>query len=1085
MGGWRWPSLGSWWRCRAARPPTRPSLRLRPAVERSGGAHPVGAGEERRPPKNLDLDQALERTILPGEAHEYRVALASGEYFELEVEQRGVDVGLSWFDPRGELLLEMDLPTADLGFEPLVGVAEETGSYRLRVEAWESEDAAGSYVIAPLVRRPAGDPERLRARAARSFHAAERLFWSREYAEALSPYQEAMDLWRQAGDEFWQAETLDRIGSTHRRLGDWAEAAGYHARALELFEGLDEPTFTAVSSTHMGMDCYELGEMEASSRYYARSLELQRRLGDRRGQGISLGSLAEISKIQGETQRALDNFQAALELLDRPEDRRYRAPVLHNYGTLFRLLGKRQSAVEYLRQAERAYAAVGDARGQASSLSQIGQLAFEAGELERALRLLRHSLDLRRQLEDRRGEAVALRKIGSVLLAEGTVDGALDHYLRALELLDGLGSPRSEAAVLTDLGRLQNRLGRFEDALVYHRAALDLYERVGDPVGEAEALLSVADSERRRGRLVAARAAGERALEIAETLRLRPLSEDLRFSFFSTAQRFFDFYIDLLMELDRADPAAGHGARALQASERGRARSLLDLLGEAGAEIRADAAPGLLEEERAMQRLLNRSVELMEDETASDGRREAAARQVRRALEGLEAARAAIRRQSPRYAALTQPRPLDVDEIQRQVLDGETVLLEYRLGPDRSFLWFVTADELSSYELAPASEIERSVQAAHTLLRAGPRRESEGRTRALLCELSRLLLRPVAGRLGRKRLAIVADGALEYLPFAALPDPEAQNDCLEAEPLVAAHEIVYLPSASTLAVLRREERSRETPAATLAVLADPVFSADDERLGRPAAGSAGATRGAANGGAAAVSRDGAPGRPVPFPRLRHSRAEAEAILGMVPPAEAYGALDFDASRQVVLSGRLEDYRILHFATHGVLNAEEPALSGNCLVASGPKRSIYRGLSAGARDLQPQAAGRSRGAGRVRDGTRQGSEGRGPGRAGPGFMYAGASRVMVSLWKVSDRGTADLMGAFYRNLLQAGPRDRRRRCAGRSSSCASKGRSPSTGPASCSRVIGGLWGNERSNRPMTGPSTPKTPADDPATKGVNR
>lgn len=950
---------------------------------------------------------------MPGEVHDYLLVLEAGDYFDLEVEQRGIDVGLSLFGPDDGLLLEMDLPIADLGVEPMLGVAVQSGTHRLRLQAWESEDAGGDYVISLVSLRRAGVGEQLRAQAARKFHEGEQLYWDGRYREALIPFQDSLERWRRAGDEFWQAESLDRIGSTYRHLGDWARAASFHEQAVAAFERQAAPRFLAVSLGHLATDCFELGEMERAIGYNTRVLALNRELGDRRGEGISLGALANIYKIQGETQKALDSFEGSLARLDRPEDRRYRAFQLHNLGTLYRQQGRREAALEQLRMAEREFAVLGEESWQASSLSQIGQLAFESGDTELALHTLRDALALRRQRKDRRGEAVALREIGSVLLASGDVEQARSSFLEALELLESVDSPRSKAALLTNLGDLHSRLGRGQEALDYYRAALEIYNVIGDPLGKARALLGVATAERQRGELQPALAAGRRALEIIEGLRLKPFSEELRVSFFAAVQQYFDFYIDLLMELDRTDPLAGHAALALQVNERARARSLLDLLSEAGAEIRDSAAPQLLEQERSMQRVLNRSVEVMEDEAAGETQRAAAAEAVGVALERLDAVRAAIRRQSPRYAALTQPPPLSVGEIQDSLLDADTVLLEYRLARERSYLWLLSTEELAAFELAPALAIESKVRAIRELLHEGPRRQSEGRATALLCELSRHLLQPAASRLGSKRLLIVADGALEYLPFGALPEPSSLDRCLTAEPLVVSHEIVHLPSASTLAALRRDD-GRQSPRGTIAILADPVFGPDDSRVVGESRGSQSLVR------APAVSpaRDGQIDSG-PWPRLPQSRAEAEAILSLVPSEGAFRALDFDATKQNVVSGRLAGYRIVHFATHAVLNAEQPALSGIVLSQVDRRGEPVDGLLRAHEvynlellaDLVVLSACE----------TALGKQVRGEGLVGlpRGFMYAGSPRVIVSLWKVRDRATADLMKLFYRGLLVEG------------------------------------------------------------------
>ena len=981
-----------------------------------GGAAVEAAADASGPPApppatELNAGEAVERSILPGETHDYQLVLQPGDLVEFLVEQRGIDVELSLLDPLGELVLVVDLPIADLGPERLVAVAGQRGRYTVRVKAWESEDPEGGYLASLVARRRADRVDELRSRAARLFYLGESATWDRRYGEAIAFYERAGELWQAADDRLWQALTLDRAGDSWGRLGKLTPATDLHESAADLLASLDEPRFSALNANHLGELYFKRGRLDRAVERHSMALELRRQTGDRRGEGVTLNSLGLIHGVRGEAQEALDHFARALPLLERPEDRRHRATALHDLGFLYLRLGKPDEAVDRFKAAERIYASLGDTRRQAYSLSRVGRLIFEAGDAERALRVLGASLELSRQQRDLPSQVATLRRIGSILLEQGELEGARQRYMAALDLLAGFEGPRAEAEVLADLGELSLRLGRGEEALEYHRSAGAIFERVGDPLRQAAGLLGEAAAQHQLGRLEAARAPAARALEISESLRIKPFSEDLRLSFFTTAQHYFDFNIDLLMDLHAADPVAGHAAKALQVSERARARSLLDLLSESGAEIRGGAAPELLEREQEMQFRLNHNFALMESEGLSERQRQAAADEVRQAMTRLHEIRAAIRRESPGYAALTQPRPLNLAEIQ-QLLDDATALLEFRLGRERSYLWLVTRREMQSFELPAGPEIERNARQSHLLMMQG-RRESAGRTRALLCALTRQLLQPAAGRLGHRRLAIVADGALEYLPFAALPDPESAADCVDAEPLVAAHEIVHLPSASTLAVLRREAASRVPPAGTIAVLADPVFGPDDPRLGGrraavpSAAGPAVGLRGPE--GPAAES----------FSRLPHTRGEAEAILGLVPPQLSYRALGFDASKEVVLSGRLRGYRIVHFATHGRLAAAGPALSrivlsrvdrgGQPIEGSLWAHEIYN-LELPA-DLVVLSGCE----------TALGKEVRGEGLVGlaRGFMYAGASRVMVSLWKVDDQGTAELMEAFYRGLLEQG------------------------------------------------------------------
>ena len=351
-----------------------------------------------------------------------------------------------------------------------------------------------------------------------------------------------------------------------------------------------------------------------------------------------------------------------------------------------------------------------------------------------------------------------------------------------------------------------------------------------------------------------------------------------------------------------------------------------------------------------------------------------------------------------------QPRPLSAPQVQA-LLDGDTLLLSYSLGEARSVLWAVTAQSIASFELPGRAVLEAAARRFHEGLSV---HDPAGRVRqaAGAAALGRLLLGPVAERLDRQRLVVVPDGALEYVPFGALPEP---GGGALAGPILERHEVVYLPSASALAIQRQVLERRPPAPKRLLVLADPVFDVDDPRLARLAStrGKAPAARGISRGG------DGPA-----FERLPGSRQEAEAIAALAP-AEPAGstrlALDFDASRSEALSDRLSAYRIVHFATHGIIDAEHPALSGLALSmvdrAGQPQAGFLHlhdlyNLRLNA-DLVVLSGCR----------TALGKEVRGEGLIGltRGFLYAGAPRVVASLWRVEDLATAALMTRFYHAL----------------------------------------------------------------------
>jgi CHAT domain-containing protein len=381
---------------------------------------------------------------------------------------------------------------------------------------------------------------------------------------------------------------------------------------------------------------------------------------------------------------------------------------------------------------------------------------------------------------------------------------------------------------------------------------------------------------------------------------------------------------------------------------------------------------------------------------------------------------------------LTQPQPLSLAEIQRQVLDSDTLLLEYSLGDEASYLFVVSQKSITSYQLPKRAEIEAATRRALELLTAPQPRpgETEAKRRARVKEanagywpqaaaLSEMLLGPAASQLGSKRLLIVADGALQYLPFGSLPAPELHTLAsppprVASTPLMIDHEIVHLPSASALAVLRSELAGRRPAAKAVAVLADPVFSADDARV-RP--GNNVQAGGEAPSGLTRAVND-VRGE---LRRLLMTRDEAEAILSVTPHTAGLGALDFRANRATATSDELSHYRIVHFATHGLLNSEHPELSGLVLSLvdeqGRPQDGFFRlhdifNLFLPAELVVLSACQ-----------TGLGKEVKGEGLVGltRGFMYAGAARVVASLWQVNDAATAELMKRFYYRMLKDGMR----------------------------------------------------------------
>ena len=688
---------------------------------------------------------------------------------------------------------------------------------------------------------------------------------------------------------------------------------------------------------------------------------------------------------------------------------------MNSAGALYSSLGEKKRSFEFYNEALALSRKAQSRSDEASTLSDLADLYRDEGDIQKARDFYQQALAISRETKNRLNEAKNLNRLGLLANSGGDSHEAIKLFEQALAMNAELGSRYDGALALNNLGIVHDGSGNPKLALDYFTRALAVFRELENKNGEAMMLYRVAAAQRKLGQTDQSRRNITAALEIVETIRGKIASTDLRSSYFSTVQQYYDLYIDLLMDEHRARPGEDFNFRALQVSEQARARSLLDLLQEANADVRQTVDRNLLKREKELLELINGKAAQQTLAFSGPGKAELAKRlgeEITRLSHEYDSLQAGIRQSNPRYADLVHARPLELSEVQKS-LDPETLLLEYKLGEERSYLWLVSQTKLESFELAPRVEIETQARKFYELLTERNRvakgetlaqrqsrvRSADQKLQAVSDWLSQTLFGSVVSKVGNKRLVIVADGALQYVPFGAL---------------VSANEIASLPSIAVLAQLRRPDPGRKVPLKSVAVFADPVFEVDDPRLAR----------------ASRRKRETQPGsvaQSLPdfdfgssergLPRLFASRNEAKAILALAPTGESYGAFDFEANRERAMGADLNQYRVLHFATHGLLNTARPQLSGVVLSLydeRGNERDgflrlnqIYN-LHLNSELVVLSACS-----------TALGQDVKGEGLIGltRGFMYAGARQVIASLWKVDDEATAELMRIFYRNLLR--------------------------------------------------------------------
>jgi CHAT domain-containing protein len=1043
---------------------------------------------------------AVTREIPGGQRHLYHLSLGANQLVKVFASQRGADVVLRLHDMDGRPIAGAESNRWSTGLEMVLWHSQSEGIYRVEVEAPRKTEAAGQYEIrvetfpatADLLAAFQKEIEARRLLSQRSREKTqEALRLNQEHTErAIILLEESLPAWRLVNDP--QMEALTLIDLALKYLGsDQKKCLDYYRQSAPIFRSVGMKAEEARALSATGTMFAGFGNNREALRHFEQALELYDYLSPSAGLHLLL-DLGDSYDRFGEVGKGEEYHQRALSIARRDRNRIMELSSLRRLGYHYLLADDLVKSQECINAAIPLAREFKDISLEAILLSYLGRVYLKADDDQKALEVFERSLDLHQapavrsfmqdfSIADRKmdigdiyrrrgdlqkamelykeglakfqsrvldGEARALSSIGRIHLARGESRMAQDHLDRALKIWRDNEIRWSEVEALVYLSDASEQMGDGQRARALLEDALSRSRQYGNYEGEAAALIRLARLAEKSGNLNEARGLYEKSLSVSEDRRLRFGTRGLRELFGANIQPVYGDYTRLLMQLHRKNPQAGEDKLAFQTCERSKVRGLLELLSESRADIRQGADPAMLEKERLLQQRLNNKDSAWRqfpNRKNSGDQAESMRKEIDSLITELQLVQAQIRASSPRYAALTQPQPLSATDIQ-QLLDDDTVLIEFALGKKQSWLWAMTPKSLHSYSLPSEEEVEAAARKVYELLtsRQPKKNLTEEQHRELIVEadaklesetsaLSRMILGPIASRLGDdwrgKRLIVVASGALEYLPFAALPIPSENT----YQPLLASHEVVSLPSASVLAEIRSETAGRRPAAGTLAIIADPVFDPNDPRVLVAAKRKSGDNL-IANVRSADESTVVAPQIADPdlvraassfnragFSRLPFSREEADKIAELVPKNSLLKAVDFQAARTLATSGELGRYRIVHFATHGLLNSEHPELSGLVLSlvdADGKTRDGFLrmheifNLQLPA-DLVVLSACQ----------TALGKEIKGEGLMGltRGFLYAGAERVVASLWQVDDLATAELMKRFYNGMLKEGMR----------------------------------------------------------------
>ncbi len=785
---------------------------------------------------------------------------------------------------------------------------------------------------------------------------------------------QAVSLCSEGHDTAALAYALEVQGEVKFWSADMTGAMASFTRARQLAADSGQREVEAQCTMMMAQVVHDSDRKQAD-RLTQAALALWAQAGDDYGAARAHLTMAFFAADEGNFALAHCHCERALPVFKRISDKDNEGIVLNTLGMVARQSGDVEAALIDYQQARKDFTAAHDDLGEADSIIGLTGVLLSERDYGALLALCQRETYLAETTNNRGLLASALLNIADLQLHSHHYEQAAFNYQRSLVEYRAAENAYGAGIAYMRLAELRSSQGRFRQALELLDQARNLKEQTGETEDLARICYIRAQVYLRLNELEPARTEIEKTIAVIESQRLRIGKFDSRAQYFSFVHEYYSLYIQVLMELHRLHPNQGYEALAFEAAERSKVRALLDLINDS-------------QETPSCDRLLA-------------GSPDSGAR-------------------SPASPEVASAQALSLTQIESEINDGQTVLLEYAFGDEHAFAWLVEGDHIRAIDLGPVINIRNTVRAfreALAPLQAGTeepaieylhrRRLARARVLLLSKQLSALLIEPLHLPL-QKRVLIVPDGPLQYLPFAAI---SLSASATRSRPWIAANELTTLPSASVLAILRKTATKRPPPIDEVTVFADPVFETNPSL----AASQGVATPYQRSRNLARAWRDANGARHIPS--LPGSRREALAIQHVVGPPHTRLALGFDANREAVIDGSIARQRIVHFATHGIMDTRHPEMSGLVLSLvdkQGKYRDGYLRLSDIYRlklsaDLVVLSSCESA------LGKDLGSEGIiGLPR---GFLYAGARSVIASLWKVDDEASATLMSDLYVRMKQ--------------------------------------------------------------------
>jgi len=778
---------------------------------------------------------------------------------------------------------------------------------------------------------------------------------SGDYTESIESFQQAIDLARESGSKEHELKCLRQMSVTYFELNNLQRYFSLNKDALNIAQSIKHRKEEGDCLYNIGLYYWKLDNYSKALNCFEDALIISLALGNIEDESACLTNIGGIYVKIGNYNKALEYQTKALKIDKQLGDNVYICMNLNSIGTTFRTKGLQSANKE---------------------------------DFNKALDYFRDCLKLIKKVQDKRTEIEVLNNIGAVHTDLENYNEALKHFRSGYEKAEGIKDVEAMGMILTNIGIVHYNQGNYETSIEYLQKAIDIALKIEGGQFIWEAFMEIARAYEKQNKFREAKEYYEGSIDIIEKVRSKIELEELKARYFGTDKRIdaYHYLIHILVTFPQSHQKEEYKKEAFNYLERAKARAFLDSLELSNVKMSRGFDFKLQDKEKELMKDISKLYAKLLAAELSTEEKNVIDEKLKSKENQLDSLKREMRTKSPEYANLIYPENITLDEAQRKLLDSNTAFFAYCLGKEHSYAFVITKKDLRIFPLPSRDNIQKQVSG---YLKAISDKENENFN--LGYELFSTLVLPGLDK-SIKNIIFIPDDILHFLPFETLITHKEKKDWL-----IKDYKIAYAPSISSLReIIKRKKSNGPNPRMDILAFGDPYF-------GPWEAGKNGSD----------IFQNYYSSNAFSFFRLKYSGFEIDKISSLFKKRKRKIFRREEANKEQLINHSLGDYKIIHFATHSIIDEKIPARSSIVLSLDEDltqdgflqMREIYN-LKLNS-DLVTLSS--------CQTGLGEFIKGEGIEGINRAFFYAGTSAVLMSLWAVNDQASYQLMERFYFHL----------------------------------------------------------------------